>query len=187
MEKYTEVDTFAGLKYFIKRDYFRINGSRKLKSILTTALIEPGFKYCLWLRITRYLWLKHSIFFIISRFILKHFAYKYEFDISYRAKIGPGLAIGHHGYIVVASNAVIGNNCFLRPGVIIGKKDNVSPHSPVIGDSVIFGAGSKAVGNIKIGNHVSIGANAVVLHDVPDNCIAVGVPAVNKPVRKKDE
>lgn len=180
MQDYDDVNSFKGLKFFIKKDYFRINGSKRLKSILMTVLLEPGFKYCLWMRITRYLWLKHSIFFVFSRFILKHFAYKYEFDISYRAKIGYGLGIGHHGYIVVASNAVIGNYCFLRPGVVIGKKDNFSPHSPVIGNRVFFGAGSKAVGNIKIGNNVSIGANAVVLHDVPDNCIAVGVPAVIK-------
>jgi serine O-acetyltransferase len=46
---------------------------------------------------------------------------------------------------------------------------------------VDIGAGAKVLGNIRIGNHVSIGANAVVLCDVPDNCIAVGVPAVIKP------
>jgi serine O-acetyltransferase len=51
------------------------------------------------------------------------------------------------------------------------------PCAPIFGDNVDIGAGAKILGNIKIGNNVTIGANAVVLCDVPDNAIAVGVPA----------
>jgi len=55
------------------------------------------------------------------------------------------------------------------------------PGAPVIGNDVDIGVGAKILGHIKVGNHVVIGANAVVIRDVPDNSIAVGVPAVIKP------
>jgi serine O-acetyltransferase len=57
------------------------------------------------------------------------------------------------------------------------------PAAPVIGNNVDIGAGAKVLGPIKVGDNVVIGANAVVIRDVPDDCIAAGVPAVNKPRR----
>jgi serine O-acetyltransferase len=57
------------------------------------------------------------------------------------------------------------------------------PCAPAIGDNVDIGAGAKVLGAIKVGNNVVIGANAVVIRDVPDNCVAAGVPAINKPRR----
>lgn len=92
------------------------------------------------------------------------------------AKIGPGLRIWHFGGIVLNPDTVIGKNCTLRHGVTIGNRH--SDHDvPVIGDNVDIGVGAVIMGAIVIGNNVSIGANAVVLCDVPDNHIAVGVPA----------
>jgi serine O-acetyltransferase len=61
-----------------------------------------------------------------------------------------------------------------------------APAAPRIGDHVDIGAGAKLLGDIRIGNRVAIGANAVVLTDVPDDCIAVGVPATIKPRIKRD-
>jgi serine O-acetyltransferase len=60
-----------------------------------------------------------------------------------------------------------------------------APAAPQIGDHVDIGTGAKLLGNIRIGNRVAIGANAVVLTDVPDDCIAVGVPATIKPRSKR--
>ncbi len=92
------------------------------------------------------------------------------------AKIGPGLRIWHFGGIVLNPDTVIGKNCTLRHNVTIGNR--IYDHDvPVIGDNVDIGVGAVIMGSIKIGNNVSIGANAVVLCDVPDNHIAVGVPA----------
>lgn len=91
-------------------------------------------------------------------------------------KIGGGLKIHHFGCVVVNAEVVIGNNCSLRHGVTIGNK-NEFHDVPIIGDNVDIGAGAKVLGKIKIGNNVTIGANAVVLNDVPDDCIAVGIPA----------
>jgi serine O-acetyltransferase len=59
--------------------------------------------------------------------------------------------------------------------------DDSEPCAPVIGNNVDIGTGAKILGPITIGNNVLIGANAVVIRDVPDNSVAVGVPAVIKP------
>lgn len=125
MEKDITHTNLRELKAYIKQDYEVINGKWTWKVFLTSMLFEAGVKFVFWLRITRFFWLKNGIFkipFVLARFILKHYAYKYSFDISYRAQIGPGLNIAHFGYIVVPSYAEIGENCALRPGVVIGKK-----------------------------------------------------------------
>ena len=67
-----------------------------------------------------------------------------------------------------------------RNGVVVGLKNVSEPIAPVMGNNVDIGAGAKVLGNIRIGNNVVIGANAVVLTDVPDDSVAVGVPATIK-------
>lgn len=132
------------------------------------------------MRVTRYFWLKRGgarLLFVFCRLILKHFAYKYTFDVSYRAKIGPGLSIAHHGYIAVRAAAVIGENCSLRPGVVIGKKLTDDVNAAVLGNNVDVGVGAKILGDVHIGNNVIIGANAVVTKNVPDKAIVAGIPA----------
>ncbi len=87
--------------------------------------------------------------------------------------IGPGLFIQHGFSSIVFGD--LGSNCWINQQVTIGTKDNNGyPH---IGDNVIITSGAKVLGNIKIGNNVTIGANAVVIKDVPDNCVVGGVPA----------
>lgn len=92
------------------------------------------------------------------------------------AKIGKGIRIYHYSGIVINPNVVIGMNCSIRQNVTIGNRKTKND-CPIIGDNCDIGAGAKIIGAIKIGNNVSIGANAVVLTDVPDNATAVGVPA----------
>lgn len=99
------------------------------------------------------------------------------------AKIGEGLRIYHHGCIIINPDTVMGKNCVIRQGVTIGTK-NEDHDVPIIGNNVEFGAGCKVLGKIKIGNNVIIGANAVVLCDVPDNSIAVGIPAKIYPQKR---
>jgi serine O-acetyltransferase len=102
-------------------------------------------------------------------------------ELPCEVPIGSGFVIEHSGGIVVSGFARFGAHCRIRNGVVIGLSRVGEPCAPQFGDHVDIGAGAKVLGNIRIGNHVSIGANAVVLCDVPDNCIAVGVPAVIKP------
>lgn len=94
------------------------------------------------------------------------------------AKIGAGLYIGHWGGIRVGPTAVLGENCNLSPGVIVGFgiKDGVRGE-PVLGDRVYVAAGAKVFGPIKVGSDVAVGANAVVCRDVPAHVSVGGVPA----------
>jgi serine O-acetyltransferase len=102
--------------------------------------------------------------------------------IGVSAKIGKRLVIEHSGAIVIHGNSIIGDDCTVRQGVTIGNKRLDDPlGAPELGNNVNVGAGAKILGRVHIGNDVEIGANAVVIHDVPDNSVAVGVPARNIP------
>ena len=98
--------------------------------------------------------------------------------IGVSANIGKRLIIEHSGAIVIHGNSVIGDDCIIRQGVTIGNKRLDDPFgAPVLGNRVNVGAGAKILGRVHIGNDVEIGANAVVICDVPDGAIAVGIPA----------
>lgn len=99
-------------------------------------------------------------------------------------EIGKNFRIDHCGGIVVSGYARFGDNCVIRNGVTVGLKHEERPVAPKIGNDVNIGAGAKVLGSITVGNNVDIGANAVVINDVPDDSIAVGVPAKN--IKKKD-
>jgi serine O-acetyltransferase len=101
-------------------------------------------------------------------------------ELPCEAEIGRNFVIDHFGGIVISGYAKFGDNCRIRNGVVVGLQRVDEPCAPVIGNNVDIGSGAKVLGPIKIGNNVVIGANAVVIRDVPDNCIAVGVPAVVK-------
>lgn len=96
-------------------------------------------------------------------------------DIPINTKIGGGLLIPHPNGIVIHADAVIGVNCLIFQQVTIGSKDDSPP--PIIGGHVDIGAGAKLIGQITVGNHAKIGANAVVLINVPAVKSAVGIPA----------
>lgn len=98
--------------------------------------------------------------------------------IGGNASIGRRLIIEHHGAIVVHGGCVIGDDCIIRQGVTLGNRHLDSPlDAPRLGNRVNVGAGAKILGGVVIGDDVSIGANAVVLTDVPAGALAVGVPA----------
>lgn len=97
-------------------------------------------------------------------------------DIPLNVQIGGGLLLPHPNGIVIHPDAIIGANCLIFQQVTIGNRSKGTP--PVIGGHVDIGAGAKILGNIRVGNHTVIGANAVVINDVPDNHSAAGVPAV---------
>ena len=102
-------------------------------------------------------------------------------ELPCEVEVGRNFVIDHFGGVVVSGFAKFGNNCRLRSGVVVGLARTDDPCAPVIGDDVDIGAGAKVLGRIRIGNRVLIGANAVVTRDVPDDSIAVGVPAIIKP------
>ena len=104
-------------------------------------------------------------------------------ELPCEVEVGRGFVIDHFGGIVISGYAKFGDDCRIRNGVVVGLSRTDEPCAPVIGNNVDIGAGAKLLGPIRIGNNVAIGANAVVVCDVPDDCIAVGVPATIKPRR----
>lgn len=101
-------------------------------------------------------------------------------DIVPGADLGEGLKLPHPNGVIIHQNAVIGRNTMIMQQVTIGIMAEGGP--PKIGSDVYIGAGAKVLGKVLIGDGARIGANAVVLCDVPANTTAVGVPA--KIVRK---
>lgn len=106
-------------------------------------------------------------------------------ELPCEVPIGRNFVIEHSGGIVVSGFAKFGDDCRIRNGVVIGLSRVEDPCAPSFGNKVDIGAGAKVLGPIHIGNNVLIGANAVVITDVPDDSIAVGVPAVIKPRRRR--
>ena len=127
-------------------------------------------------------WLRKP-FSLIYKLLYKFIQIITGIELPCEAVVGPGFVIDHFGGIVISGYASFGNNCRIRNGVVVGLKNIQEVCAPQIGDNVDIGAGAKVLGNIRIGNNVAIGANAVVTCDVPDDHIAVGVPAVVKPRR----
>jgi len=99
-------------------------------------------------------------------------------EIPAAAHLGKGLYIGHPGGVVFHENTVIGEYCDIGHQVTIGqggRGENMGV--PVIGNRVHIGVGAKVIGKITVGDDSAIGANAVVVKDVPEQAVVVGVPA----------
>lgn len=100
-------------------------------------------------------------------------------DLHPASDIGPGLRIVHAQDIVVGPDAHLGRDVVLFNGITLGNKLGRTSYlgMPRVGDWVLIGAGAKLLGPIAVGRGARIGANAVVLADVPEGAIAVGAPA----------
>jgi serine O-acetyltransferase len=157
--------------YLIRSDLYRYTGEISFKVFAATYIREPGFNFMVWLRIRTTFKSK------IVGYILHTKRIKFGIDIQ-TFNIGEGFYIGHYGHIVVNGDAVIGKNCNISQGVTIGIANTGSKKGvPIVGDYVYIAPGAKIMGSIKIGNYSAIGANSVVVNDVPENAVVVGVPA----------
>lgn len=130
------------------------------------------------------LMLLRKLFSLFYKFLYKLIQIVTGIELPCEVVIGNNFVIDHFGGIVISGYARFGDNCRIRNGVVVGLKNVNDPCAPSIGNNVDIGAGAKILGNITVGNNVVIGANAVVLTDVPDDSLAVGVPAVIKPRRR---
>lgn len=124
-----------------------------------------------------------KLFSLLYKILYKFIQIITGIELPCEVEVGKNFVIDHFGGIVISGYAKFGDNCRLRNGVVVGLKNVKSPIAPQFGNDVDIGAGAKILGEIKIGNNVFIGANAVVLCDVPDNSLAVGVPASIKPLK----
>lgn len=116
----------------------------------------------------------------ISYFIYLVARVIYASDVHPAARIGKGSFFVHHFNIVIGPSVIIGENCTIFNGVTLGDNGKQRHACPVVGDNVFLSTGVKAVGPVTIGNNSIVGANSVVLKDIPENSLAVGIPAVVK-------
>ena len=101
-------------------------------------------------------------------------------ELPWKTRIGPGFRVDHGQALVVNDGTVFGANCTVRNSTTIGNKrlrDGSYSRAPRFGDRVDIGANAVVIGPITIGDDALIGAGAVVVKDVPPNCVAVGNPA----------
>ena len=139
------------------------------------VLLYAGFHAIVLYRIAHYLWDMKVPFF--PRGISQLGRFLTGIEIHPGAAIGKGLFIDHGTGVVIGETSVIGNDVTLFQGVTLGGtgKETGKRH-PTLGNSIVIGAGAKILGNITIGDNSYIGANAVVVKDVPPNSTVVGVP-----------
>ncbi|MGJ5642349.1 serine acetyltransferase [Formosa sp. S-31] len=174
------IKTKADLKYYLSEDLKRFGKKPSLKDWIVKNEVWFIYKYQRYLRFVEYYRNnnKSKIRYLYYYFLYRRLCYNLKIDIKPN-NIGPGLRIYHLGALIrIKSNCRIGKNCTLQPGVVIGNKNLEDDGSFVkVGDNSFFGLGAKVFGEVVIGDNAVIGANSVVVKDVPDNCVVAGIPA----------
>ena len=166
------------LSYELSEDLKRFDNYKPtLKDRILHNEVWYIYHYIRHLRYVEYYQDKNKLKFLWHFFWYKRLGFKLRMTI-YPNTIGPGFRIYHAGdFVHVGPNVRIGRNCTMLPGVVFGNKtEEPDDHHVIVGDNCYFGLGVKILGSVHIGNNVTIGANAVVTKDVPDNAIVGGVP-----------
>ncbi len=182
MTAVTDLGGECGLLALLKADLLRYRGEKGTGfwAVILKYALHAGFRAVVLHRIGN--WCARHRFQLLMEFLLSHSISVTGAEIAASASIGPGLLIHHPAGIVIGS-AVLGSNCTILQSVTIGEK--YGPHKagayPTLGDNVTVCAGACVIGDCHIGENSIIGANAVVLSDVPQNSIAIGVPAIPRP------
>lgn len=152
------------------------NADPAARTALEVALTYPGVHAVWFYRIAHFLW-KHNLK-LMARMLSQFAHFLTGVDIHPGAQLGERLFIDHATGVVIGETAEVGTDVILFHGVTLGGVSmSKGKRHPTVGNHVIIGAGAKVLGPITIGNHAKIGANAVVVKDVPDYKVAVGVPA----------
>jgi len=145
------------------------------KSFLEVLVLYQGLHALVSYRIAHFLY-KMRLYFP-ARMISQIARFFTGIEIHPGAVIGKRLFIDHGMGVVIGETAVIGNNVLLYQGVTLGGTGiEKGKRHPTIGNNVVIGTGAQVLGNITIGDNSYVGANAVVIKDVPANSTVVGVP-----------
>jgi serine O-acetyltransferase len=145
------------------------------KSFFEVILLYPGVHALVYYRVAHALYKMHLFF--LARFLSQSGRFFTGIEIHPGAKIGKRFFIDHGLGVVVGETTIIGNDVLLYQGVTLGGTGIMKgKRHPTVGNNVVIGTGAKVLGNIIIGDNSYIGANAVVIKDVPPNSTVVGVP-----------
>jgi len=166
---------FKRLNYDLERI---LNEDPAATSKIEVLLLYPCIHALISYRISHFFYLKKRFF--LARLISQLARFFTGIEIHPGAKIGKGLFIDHGMGVVIGETAEVGDNVTLYHGVTLGGtgKDTGKRH-PTIEDNVLIGTGAKVLGPITVGEGAKIGANAVVVKNVPSKATAVGSPAKN--------
>ena len=159
------------------------------RTAVEVALTYSGV-HALWLyRLAHHLW-RHPVLRLPARMLSQLARAATGVEIHPGAVLGRRFFIDHGMGVVIGETAVVGDDVLMFHGSTLGGRSmNHGKRHPTVGDRVVIGAGAKVLGPITIGSDVQIGANAVVVKDVPDDAVVVGVPGRPRhvPAREKGD
>lgn len=176
------IDTKKALHEYLKyeKKFYYTGGF--LQTIRLYLMQSPNYliwRYQKYLRISEYHYnCKHKVRYAYFKRLKNIEGARLGIYINHNS-VGKGLRIYHYGSIIIHENAQIGNNLSLHGENCIGNKGVSLPEkAPVIGDNCDLGIGAKVLGNISLGNNITIGANAVVTKSFSENSVTLtGIPA----------
>nr|WP_265324066.1 serine O-acetyltransferase EpsC [Clostridioides difficile] len=146
------------------------------RSKIEVFLLYPSVHAMIMHRMAHALYKKKMLF--TARLISQISRFMTGIEIHPGAKMGEGILIDHGMSVVIGETAEVGNRVTIYQGATLGAtgKDTGKRH-PTVGDDVLIGAGTKILGPLNIGSNSKIGANSVVVKDVPNGATVVGIPA----------
>ena len=145
------------------------------RSKAEVALLYSGLHAVWAYRVSNALWRRNQHF--AARAVSQTARALTGVEIHPGATLGPGLFIDHGSGVVIGETAEVGSDCTIYHGVTLGGTSlEPGKRHPTVGDRVTIGAGAKVLGPISIGHDSRIGSNAVVVREVKDNSVVVGVP-----------
>ena len=163
----------------IFRDYYRYYESVTFRETFKLFLkafilpVHPWDKICPWIRLAmKYNRNGNKVMQYICE---QHIYHKFKCVISAQSEIGDGVSFPHPIGVVIGFGVKMGTNCVIYQEVTLGQNKR---EFPIVGDNVVIFAGAKIIGGVTIGDNVIVGTNAVVVRDIPSNCIVAGNPAV---------
>lgn len=166
----------------IRADIRRLlQGKSSRAQRLLAIVFNRGFHALVLYRISHAAWMRRIP--IVPLVLTRLSQHLFAVDIAYQARLGPGIVIVHGFGLVVGAAVQIQGNCCLFHGVTLGDRGSEwvgSPEPdghPVVEPGCIFGAGAKILGPIRVGRNSVVGANAVVLRNVPPCSVVAGIPA----------
>ncbi|WP_153395053.1 serine O-acetyltransferase EpsC [Ornithinicoccus halotolerans] len=151
------------------------------------ALASPGL-HAVWThRVAHAMWNRGGPVRLPARLLSQASRTLTGVEIHPGARIGRRVFIDHGMGVVIGETAEVGDDVLMYHGVTLGGRSlNPVKRHPTVGSGVTLGAGARLIGPVVVGNGASVGANAVVVRDVPAGAVAVGVPATIKAAAARD-
>ncbi len=161
----------------LRKDYcrFRTKGIGLFQTILSSTFILLFlYRLCHYMRSNNC----SKLLVLFPEFLFRITQHYTGIQFSSMTSIGGGVHFPHYSCIVFAGETTIGENCTIHQGVTLGRSfSGEKKGCPIIGNNVIIFPGAKVVGRVFVGDNAIIGANAVVVNDVPSNAVVTGIPA----------